>query len=879
MGGMLTVKISAGGAATDTLGLLSGNNISFTGMTSGNVLYDGDLIGTYTLTSGATSTLTVTFNPVGTEIAGNTTANPVPGLAIQALIQQVTFSTGGVAGDRSVSFQVFENGGASDAIASQTVNVASLTPTVTLSLPPPSIVYDGTTDVTNWVQATVTGVAGAPAPTGATTFTYYTGTTTNGAPLNSSPTGAGTYTVVANYAGDANYSSATSSPVTFTIGQATPTVTLASPPPSIVYDGTTDITNWVQATVTGVAGAAAPTGTTTFAYYAGTTTNSTPLTSSPTGAGTYTVVANYAGDANYLSATSSPVTFTIGQATPTVTLPTPPTNLVYDGTTDVTNWVQATVTGVAGAAAPTGSATYTYYAGSTTSSTPLGSSPIGAGTYTVVAKYAGDSNYAAAASLPATFTIGQATPTVTLPTPPTNLVYDGTTDVTNWVQATVTGVAGAAAPTGTVTYTYYTGSTTSSTPLGSSPIIAGTYTVVANYVGNANYSAAMSSPTTFTINQAGITVTLASPPNSIVYDGTTDVTSWVQATVTGVAGQPAPTGSVTFAYYSGSTTSGSPLSSSPVNAGTYTVVANYPGDADYPPASSASVTFTIAKAGVSVTLASPPPSIVYDGTTDVTNWVKATVTGVAGAPAPSGTTTFTYYTGMTPTGTPLTSSPTGAGTYTVVANYSGDSNYAGTTSSPTTFTIAKAGVSVTLASPPPSIVYDGTTDVTNWVKATVTGVAGAPAPSGTTTFTYYTGMTPTGTPLTSSPTGAGTYTVVANYSGDSNYAGTTSSPTTFTIAKAGVSVTLASPPPSIVYDGTTDVTNWVKATVTGVAGAPAPSGTTTFTYYTGMTPTGTPLTSSPTAPARTPSWPTTAATRTTPERRAAPRRSRSPRPG
>ena len=140
--------------------------------------------------------------------------------------------------------------------------------------------------------------------------------------------------------------------------------------------------------------------------------------------------------------------------------------------------------------------------------------------------------------MPATFTIGQATPTVTLPTPPTNLVYDGTTDVTNWVQATVTGVAGAAAPTGTVTYTYYTGSTTSSTPLGSSPIIAGTYTVVANYVGNANYSAAMSSPTTFTINQAGITVTLASPPNSIVYDGTTDVTSWVQATVTGVAGQP-----------------------------------------------------------------------------------------------------------------------------------------------------------------------------------------------------------------------------------------------------------------------------------------------------------------------------------------------------
>ncbi len=173
---------------------------------------------------------------------------------------------------------------------------------------------------------------------------------------------------------------------------------------------------------------------------------------------------------------------------------------------------------------------------------------------------------------------------------------------------------------------------------------------------------------------------------------------------------------------------------------------------------------------MSVTLASPPPSIVYDGTTDVTNWVKATVTGVAGAPAPSGTTTFTYYTGMTPTGTPLTSSPTGAGTYTVVANYSGDSNYAGTTSSPTTFTILPASATtVTIASPPASIVYDGRTDVTSWVKATVSRTSGKPAPTGRITFTYYAGSAATGTPLSSSPINAGTYTVVASYAGDANY--------------------------------------------------------------------------------------------------------------
>ena len=275
-------------------------------------------------------------------------------------------------------------------------------------------------------------------------------------------------------------------------------------------------------------------------------------------------------------------------------------------------------------------------------------------------------------------------------------------------------------------------------------------------------------------------------------------------------------------------------------------MANYSGDSNYAGTTSSPTTFTIAKAGVSVTLASPPPSIVYDGTTDVTNRVKATVTGVAGAPAPSGTTTFTYYTGMTPTGTPLTSSPTGAGTYTVVANYSGDFELRRNDEQPHDVHDRQgrgerhAGV----AASEHRLRRDDRRDELG--ESHRHRRRRAPAPSGTTTFTYYTGMTPTGTPLTSSPTGAGTYTVVANYSGDSNYAGTTSSPTTFTIAKAGVSVTLASPPPSIVYDGTTDVTNWVKATVTGVAGAPAPSGTTTFTYYTGMTPTGTPLTSSPT---------------------------------
>jgi hypothetical protein len=91
------------------------------------------------------------------------------------------------------------------------------TPTVTIGSPPANIYYDGTSDVTSWATASVTGVSGSPAPTGSASLTYYNGTTATGTPLSSSPEGLGTYTVVANYAGDSNYFPAQSAPVTFTI--------------------------------------------------------------------------------------------------------------------------------------------------------------------------------------------------------------------------------------------------------------------------------------------------------------------------------------------------------------------------------------------------------------------------------------------------------------------------------------------------------------------------------------------------------------------------------------------------------------------------------------------------------------------------------------
>ena len=132
-----------------------------------------------------------------------------------------------------------------------------------------------------------------------------------------------------------------------------------------------------------------------------------------------------------------------------------------------------------------------------------------------------------------------------------------------------------------------------------------------------------------------------------------------------------------------------------------------------------------------MTIATPPASIIYDGTNDVTNWVKATVTGGSGAQAPTGSPALTTG-GSAVKGVSGAPAPTGS----------------------------------------PALPMG---------SSAMAGVSGAPTPTGGVAFTYYSGSSATGTPLSSSPIAAGTYTVVANYGGNGNYLPSQSSPVTFTI--------------------------------------------------------------------------------------------------
>ena len=204
-------------------------------------------------------------------------------------------------------------------------------------------------------------------------------------------------------------------------------------------------------------------------------------------------------------------------------------------------------------------------------------------------------------------------PVLTLAAVPGGLAYDGTNDVATWAVSTLTGIAGHPAPTGTPVVRFYAGSTATGTLLAYPPVLPGTYTVVASYVGDNVYAAAATAPVTFTVAKATPTLTLTLTPGPAVvrYDGTADVTAWAKAVLLGVTNATGPTGAATVVFYAGSSATGTPLSAPPVAAGTYTAVATYAGDTLYLPAASAPFTFTVSATSGSTPLLLPAASAYY----------------------------------------------------------------------------------------------------------------------------------------------------------------------------------------------------------------------------------------------------------------------------
>ena len=139
-------------------------------------------------------------------------------------------------------------------------------------------------------------------------------------------------------------------------------------------------------------------------------------------------------------------------------------------------------------------------------------------------------------------------------------------------------------------------------------------------------------------------------------------------------------------YYAGSTAAGPPLGGPPTAVGTYTVVAAFPGSADYAPAT-AQATFTVTQA--TATVGTSDAGGVYNGSPFAATASVVGTDGTPGASLEGVNPILTYYAGSTAAGTPLGGPPAAVGTYTVVATFPGSTDYAPATAQ-ATFTVTQA---------------------------------------------------------------------------------------------------------------------------------------------------------------------------------------------
>ncbi len=295
--------------------------------------------------------------------------------------------------------------------------------------------------------------------------------TTPGTATYKMTSGKGTCSVIANQAGNSNYTAApqVTESVTATLASQTIVFTI-SPPASAAYKST------FKVAATGGASGNAVTFTSS-----GACSNSGATYTMTSGTGTCSVIANQAGDSNYAAATqiTQPVSATpVAQA---ITFTTnPPASAAYKSTFKVAATGGASgnaVTFTSSGACSNSGATYTMTSGT--------------GTCSVIASQAGNSNYTAAPQVTESVNATLVAQTITFTTnPPATAALNSSFKVAATGGASgnaVTFTSSGACSNSGVTYTMTSGT--------------GTCSVIANQAANSNYAAAPQVTKTATAKQ------------------------------------------------------------------------------------------------------------------------------------------------------------------------------------------------------------------------------------------------------------------------------------------------------------------------------------------------------------------------------------------
>jgi hypothetical protein len=824
----VTPAASSGVAASET-------TLEVTTLDCTSTVYSGDAAGPQG--GSANVSATVTDVVTGKPLAGVPVTFSLSGQAATATattgsngVAVTTLALSGPA--RSATLTVGYAGNASEADSSTSSPFAVTTdPTVTTLTPsePQATVGDS---VTFSAQVATSGASVSSAPTGTVSFTV-DGTQLGTGPVTLSAAGVaesaadstmgiGTHQIVATYSGDVNDASS-SQTIEFVVHKPlAPTSTaLASSPNPSVYGQAVSLT----ATVSG----GTPTGTVQFSDGA------EPIASAPLdgtghawvmvsslGAGSHTLTATYEGDdTNYNASTSPAITQTVDQDTSATTV-TSSANPSLTGEGVTFDVAVAAVT--PGAGTPTG--TVQVAVNGVDLGTPVslvgGAASVSdptppTGNDSVVATYSGDTNFTGGTGTIAQTVDPDGTSSVVESTPNPSLTGQAVT-----LTATVTPAApGAGDPTGTVTFldgsSDIGAASLAPTADGDQASIAlatlaqGEHEITASFGGDSGFTASTSAPLDQTVDAAppvvDTTTTVSSSQSPSVYgQGTTFI-----ATVA-AGGSSTPTGTVQFSV--DGTDIGSPVTVvggvaisqgiSTLVAGAHTIIAAFSGDVGFGDSGQV-FTQTVDQASTTVAgQASADPAPYGQAVT-----FSATVSAVApGTGLPGGIVQFSLDGSQFGAPVPVTDGTATSGqagvltpgTHTVSFLASGDSNFVGSSGS-FTFTVDAIPTTTTLTAAPNPVTYGQPVTLTATVAP-----AGPGTPAGTVTFYDGTAKlaTVSVTPgighatatYTTSALAAGMHSITAVYSGDADYASSTSAATTVTVTAAPTTLAVA---PAVLY--------------------------------------------------------------------------------
>jgi sugar lactone lactonase YvrE len=445
--------------------------------------------------------------------------------------------------------------------------------TVTLSWTPPSSITYGTSLST--VLTATASVGGTTEPPSFGTATYTASLNPSGTPVTVTSLtvlDAGAYTLTLSYtpSDTTDYTTPAQIQETLTVNQATATISINNIPSSPVYSGS--FTPAYTYSGNGTPTESVSSTTLSVCTVTGGTVNFV-------GVGTCTLTAAATATTDYAAATGTPQTFTVGQATATIGINNIPSSPVYSG-----SFTPAYT--YSGNGSPTESVSSTTLSVCTVTGGVVNF--VGVGTCTLTAAATATTDYLAATGSQQSFTVNQATQTITF-TPPASPVTFGVSPIT----LSATSTSGQ-----TVTFTIDAASTATGSISGDTLTVtgAGTLIIDANQSGDSDYQAATQVQQTILVNPAAQIITFT-PPTSPVTFGVSPIALSASST-SGLT--------VMFTIDPSSTAAGNITGDTLTinSAGTLVIDANQPGNADYQPAAQVQNTIVVNPANFVVTASS-----------------------------------------------------------------------------------------------------------------------------------------------------------------------------------------------------------------------------------------------------------------------------------